>query len=218
MSHALALSPGGRLFVEPDDQAEPKLSPAARAQAFGWAEISNVALFKRLRASANWLEYLCCSLWCGLSWPEGLEARRWGWRIVDATTIQEPGAKEISWRVHYTVRLPTLACDFVSVTSVRGGETLCRIPVRPGEVILADRGYSHRGGVAWVLSQGAHVIVRHQGANFPLLQLKGGNFELLPKLRGLSGHQPGGWAVAFEDGGHRWGGMAARGAQEQGGG
>ncbi len=28
MSHALALSPAGHLFVEPDDQAEPKLSPA----------------------------------------------------------------------------------------------------------------------------------------------------------------------------------------------
>lgn len=29
MSYALALSPGGHLFVEPDDQAEPKLSPNA---------------------------------------------------------------------------------------------------------------------------------------------------------------------------------------------
>jgi non-specific serine/threonine protein kinase len=29
MSHALALSPGGRLFVQPDEQAEPKLSLAA---------------------------------------------------------------------------------------------------------------------------------------------------------------------------------------------
>jgi non-specific serine/threonine protein kinase len=38
MSYALALSPGGHLFVEPDDQAEPKLSPATAArltEAFG---------------------------------------------------------------------------------------------------------------------------------------------------------------------------------------
>src|ERR1035441_2394259 len=38
MSYALALSPGGHLFVEPDDQAEPKLSPATVArltEAFG---------------------------------------------------------------------------------------------------------------------------------------------------------------------------------------
>jgi Transposase DDE domain len=177
---------------------------AVRAQSFGWATVSAVALFKRLRASANWLEYLCSSLWQGISWPEGLDARRWGWRIVDATTIQEPGATEINWRVHYTARLPTLACDFVSVTSVRGGETLCRIPVRAGEVILGDRGYSHRAGVAWVLSQGAHVIVRHQGANFPLWRRRGGAFALLPALRALHGHQAGSWAVAFEEQGQRW--------------
>jgi non-specific serine/threonine protein kinase len=38
MSYALALSPGGHLFVEPDDQAEPQLSPATVArltEAFG---------------------------------------------------------------------------------------------------------------------------------------------------------------------------------------
>ena len=32
MSHALVLSPAGHLFVEPDDQAEPKLNPAAAAR------------------------------------------------------------------------------------------------------------------------------------------------------------------------------------------
>jgi len=47
MSHALALSPGGRLFVEPDDQAEPKLSPAAGArlhEAFGASAAEGLVL------------------------------------------------------------------------------------------------------------------------------------------------------------------------------
>lgn len=175
-----------------------------RAEAFGWSSLSDVALLKRLRASANWLEYLCSALWEGMNWPQGLEVRGRVWRIVDATTIQEPAASGISWRVHYSVRLPTLVCDFISITGVRGGETLCRIPVRAAEVILADRGYSHRAGVAWVLTQGGHVIVRHQGANFPLLNRAGGAFELLKELRALSGHQPGSWAVAFEEAGRRW--------------
>jgi len=35
MSHALALSPGGHLFVEPDDQAEPKLGPATATRLTG---------------------------------------------------------------------------------------------------------------------------------------------------------------------------------------
>jgi Transposase DDE domain len=175
-----------------------------RAAAFGWADLSDVALLKRLRASANWLEYLCSTLWIGMEWPPGEPLRQRRWRIVDATTVQEPGAVKISWRIHYAVRLPTLECDFVSVTSVRGGETLCRVPVRPGDVILADRGYSHRTGVGWVLSQGGHVVVRHQGANFPLLDRHGHPWELLRAVRRLAGHQPGTWAVNFEAEGCRW--------------
>jgi hypothetical protein len=175
-----------------------------RAEAFGWATLSDVALLKRLRASANWLEVLCWGLWSSWEWPEGMAAQGRRWRIVDATTAQEPGATGISWRVHYVVTLPSLACDFVSVTGVRGGETLCRIPVRPGDVLLADRGYSHRAGVAWILSQKGDVIVRHQGPNFPLMDREGKEFDLLGALRGLHKHQPGTWKVQFESDGRIW--------------
>ena len=175
----------------------------ARAATFGWAELSDVALLKRLRSSANWLEYLCSVLWGRMEWPGGMMSAC-QWRIVDATTVQEPGWVGICWRVHYSVRLPTLACDFVSVSGVRGGETLCRVPIGPKDVILADRGYSHRAGAAWVLSQGGQIILRHQGANFPLMSPKGQPFELLPALRGLAAHQPGSWSVVFEEQGRQW--------------
>ena len=175
-----------------------------RAEALGWAKLSDVALLKRLRASANWLETLCWGLWHAAAWPAGLNAQGRRWRIVDATTAQEPGAAGIDWRVHYVVGLPSLACDFVSVTGVRGGESFCRIPVRPGDVLLGDRGYSHRAGVAWVLAQGGDVIVRHQGANFPLLDRRGGACDLLATLRQLCQHQPGTWPVRFTQEGRTW--------------
>ena len=174
-----------------------------RAEAFGWATLSDVALLKRLRAATNWLESLCWSMWAW-EWPDGIAARQRRWRIVDATTAQEPAATGISWRVHYVVSLPSLACDFVSVTGARGGETLCRIPVRPGDLLLADRGYSHRAGVAWVLSQKGDVIVRHQASNFPVLNRQGQDFDLLPVLRRLHDHQPGSWPSQFEHEGQRW--------------
>jgi hypothetical protein len=175
-----------------------------RAETLGWAKLSDVALLKRLRASANWLETLCWGIWKAEAWPEGLRAKGRRWRIVDATTAQEPGATGIDWRVHYVVGIPSLVCDFVSVTGVRGGESLCRIPVRSGDVLLGDRGYSHRAGVAWVLEQGGDVIVRHQGSNFPLLDRKGDDFDLLPALRNLCQHQPGTWPVRFAHAGHHW--------------
>jgi hypothetical protein len=175
-----------------------------RAEALGWAKLSDVALLKRLRTSANWLESLCWGIWDADTWPKELGVKGRRWRVVDATTAQEPGATGIDWRVHYVVGIPSLVCDFVSVTGVRGGESLCRIPVRPGDVLLGDRGYSHRAGVAWVLAQGGAVIVRHQGANFPLLDRQGGDFGLLPALRRLCQHQPGTWAVRFEQEGRAW--------------
>jgi hypothetical protein len=175
-----------------------------RAEALGWAKLSDVALLKRLRASANWLESLCWGISDAGVWPEGLRAPGRRWRIVDATTAQEPGATGIDWRVHYVVGIPSLVCDFVAVTGVRGGESFCRIPVRPGDVLLGDRGYSHRAGVAWVLAQGGDVIVRHQGFNFPLLDRRGNDFDLLSALRHLCQHQPGTWPVRFEHEGRAW--------------
>jgi len=168
-----------------------------RAEALGWAKLSDVALLKRLRASAGWLESLCWSLWQAQEWPAGLPASGHRWRLVDATAVTEPGASGMGWRVHYVVGIPSLVCDHVSVTSVRGGETFCRLPVRPGDVLIGDRGYSHRAGVAWVLAQGGEVIVRHQGTNFPLEDRPGQGFDLLAHLRQLTGHQPATWPVRF---------------------
>jgi Transposase DDE domain len=176
----------------------------ARAQVLGWASLSDVALLKRLRAAANWLEVLCWGMWSHWDWPTVLAPGR-RWRIVDATTAQEPDATTIDWRVHYVVGLPSLACEFVSVTSFRGAETFCRIPIRPADVLLADRGYSHRAGVDWVLSQGADVIVRHHGVSFPLLDYQGKNFDLLGALRRLRHHEPGTWKTCFEYQERRWG-------------
>lgn len=176
-----------------------------RAKAFGWASLSDVALLKRLRASASWLEWLCSEMWMDWEWPEGMVTQGRRWRIVDATTAQEPGSSGIDWRVHYVVGLPSLACEFVAVSGVRGGETFCRIPVRAGDVLLGDRGYSHRRGVAWVLSQGGEVIVRHQGANFPLTHRQGAPLDLLGSMRGLAGHRASSWPVEFEFEGRRWG-------------
>ena len=175
-----------------------------RAQALGWATLSAVALLKRLRASANWLESLCLGLSRPWEWPAGLAVNGRRWRIVDATTAQEPGPTGIDWRVHYVVQLPALTCDFVAVTGVRGGETLCRLPVQAGDVILGDRGYSHRAGGAWVLAHGGDVVVRHQGANFPLQDRAGGEFALLTSLRRLHAHQPGTWPVRFHGEGRDW--------------
>lgn len=172
----------------------------ARAEVAGLAKVSDVALHKRLRSSEAWLRVLCQGLLeevrCKLAIPEAVQNFRL--RAVDATTVEEPGATGTSWRVHYSIALPSLECDFFEVTDSKGGETFRRFPAQTGDVVLADRGYCHRPGVADILSRGAHVIVRLNHQNFPLTEEAGRALNILSRLRRLKDHSPGEWTANFE--------------------
>lgn len=172
----------------------------ARARQQGLAELSDVALLKRLRTSGPWLEALTRSMFqdsrFGRRAPKVPVGRRI--RVVDATTVEEPGATGTSWRVHFSLRLPDLVCDHYEVTDVKGGETYKRFPVERGDVVLGDRGYANRAGAAHVLKNGGHFVVRLNHAAFPLKYAKGGTFALLEELRKLKGHKSREWPVVFE--------------------
>lgn len=179
----------------------------ARAQVQGLASVTDVALLKRLRSSEGWLRELARRIFeeshfarLATTAPEGRRLR-----AVDATTVEEPGATGTDWRVHYCLSLPDLRCDFYELTDVHGAETYKRVPVAPGDIILGDRGYCQRQGVAHVLQHHGDVIVRLNSTNFPLLAANRDEpFVLLPNLRRLKGSRPGEWPVRFEATGRRW--------------
>jgi hypothetical protein len=151
-----------------------------RAREQGLATLSAVALFKRLRRSGRWLEWMTQQMVHARS--QDWSGENWGHRpirIIDATDIQEPGPSGTDWRLHYCLRLPQLSCDFLRVTAATTGETLKHLPVRRGEIIVADRGYSNRAGVAQILAQGADVVVRLNSAALPLEDEKKRPLDLL---------------------------------------
>lgn len=173
-----------------------------RAENAGLAKVSDVALLKRLRSSEPWLRHMSQGLLegirCKLTLPPAAEGLRV--RAIDATTVEEPGATGTSWRVHYSIALPSLECDFFEVTDSKGGETLRRFPVLQGDVILADRGYCHRSAVADIIERGAQVVVRLNHNSFPLLDAGGRNLPILGRLARLKGYQAGDWQVRFQSG------------------
>lgn len=174
----------------------------ARAAVMGWPSFSDVALLKRLRSSGPWLQALASSMYhasrFGARQSSPPTERRI--RAVDATTVEEPGATGTTWRVHYSILLPEVECDFYEVTDVTGGESFKRFPIAKGDIILGDRGYTHRAGVAHVIRAGGDVVVRLNSTNFPLLDDAGRPFALLQHLRTLEGHAPGEWDVTFKAG------------------
>jgi hypothetical protein len=90
---------------------------AARARTAGLAQLSAVALFKRLQASEEWLRWLAAEQRKLLAAPLPESVRRL--RAVDATAVSEPGSTGTNWRVHYSINLRTLQCDFFEITDFR---------------------------------------------------------------------------------------------------
>ena len=158
-----------------------------RAREAHLADLSDVALLKRLRKSKGWLHELCCQLFAerGIQDPEGRIA---GLRLMDATVVKEPGQTGSQWRIHYSLCWPTLQCDYFKLTAVEGkgtGETLRQYPIRPGNLILVDRGYCQAGGIHYVASRRAWVTVRLNPHNLVLNTGEGGGFPLLRKLNSI---------------------------------
>ena len=111
------------------------------------------------------------------SWPGGYR-----FRIIDATTVKEPGPTGSCWRLHYSLRLPELYCDQFELTDLEAGESFKRWQASANEVLLADRAYTHREAVGALFAQGVKVVVRFNGRSFPLLTDQGRPFKLLARL------------------------------------
>ena len=178
---------------------------ATRAKAAGLASVSDVALLERLRTVGPWWRYLCASLLeeNGVHVPTPPGGRVF--RAVDGTVVKEPGKTGSSWRIHYTLRLPGLECDHFEITRARasgGGEKLERVPVRPGDCLLADRGLCHTAGVLATVRKGADVVVRLNPGNLPLqTAARQRRFDLLGAVQELEqAGQCGEWEVWVKEG------------------
>lgn len=178
---------------------------AVRARENKLVNISAVGLFKRLRNSGPWLVWLTEQLVKALSkdWDDALWKGR-PIRVLDATDIEEPGPTGTDWRLHYSLRLPQLSCDFLQLTDVHGGETLKRLPVEKGDIVLSDRGYSNRQGVAQVLGRQADVVVRLNSGVFPLEDEQGKSLDLMTLVETLKVAEVGEWPVWFDHEGQRY--------------
>jgi hypothetical protein len=102
---------------------------------------------------------------------------------VDATTVSIPGSQGTDWRIHVGFDLGSLSIDSLEVTGSQGGETYSRFAVKEKEVLIGDRGYTHRRGLWSVAQSGAYFLVRLNWQNLPLQSPQGESFDLLKALR-----------------------------------
>ena len=82
--------------------------------------------------------------------------------VIDASSIQAPGATGTDYRLHMAMDLVSLQFLAVLVSDVHTGETRKPCTVAPGDVAVADRGYAQCHGMSAALQQGADLSVRLQ--------------------------------------------------------
>jgi len=158
----------------------------------GLAEVSDVALVKRFAKSGPWLAALLSDLLGDTAPKVGMRVR-----LLDATTVTRPGRQSTDQRLHLGLDLGSNRIDSVELTDEKGAEGFDRFRVAPGEILVGDRAYGTRGGMAKVASGGAFFIVPFAWPRVPLMTAEGEPFSLWPALRSLPEARAGEFRVSF---------------------
>jgi hypothetical protein len=161
---------------------------AGWAEVMGLASLSNVALLKRLRNSADWLEQIVGRLLgmglceTGLAMAKGRPVR-----LVDATSVAKAGrnARESGgrWRIHSVFDLASERFTAFELTDESEAEFIDRADVVPGEIRVGDRAYLRANRVAKVLDQGADIVVRAAWNAAVWLDAQGRRIDLIALLK-----------------------------------
>lgn len=123
-----------------------------------YESITDQSVAERLQAWGPWVNALLRQMLpmsAVSARPEGLR-----FVVIDASSVQAPGAKGIDHRLHLAMDLVSLQFIEVLISDVHTGETLKHFPLGPGDVALTDRGYAQAQGMSEAVKRGASLIVR----------------------------------------------------------
>src|SRR6516225_4185375 len=143
----LAYAPGGRSLRQ----------LAAEAAAREISEISDVAWMKRFGGCGPWLMALADGLLArpGAAAADGTSPPV---RLVDGSRIEGPGDSAL--RLHLCWDASSRRIADLTVTALSEGERLDRLPLKAGEIRLADAGMPHAEALRRAQAAGADVLVR----------------------------------------------------------
>jgi hypothetical protein len=163
---------------------------AAWASEQGIAELSDVAVLKRLKRSADWLGELLMQKLAERAEVLQTSAHSSGRvRLIDATGISQPGSQGTDWRLHMSLDLGRLSIDQVSLYGPHTAEGFQHFSLLAGEIVVADRWYAQRQQLALVAAAQADIVVRLGWHSVPLESADGQALDLLAALRALQPDQ-----------------------------
>ena len=157
-------------------------------QLSGEKKISKVAVFKRMRNSDVWLQWMCENIYRKARFT--VQRPKWlgdkNVLLVDGTEEVKCGVRRQCYMLHYSVDLFTLDVNEMHLTDRKTGEKLSNFKRFGGnDIVMGDRIYGTLPGITYLRERGAGYVLRIHSRLFPLYNAKGQKIDLLKRLSGL---------------------------------
>jgi hypothetical protein len=154
---------------------------ASFATEAGIADLCDVSLLDRLRNAGDFLaDVLEHVLADGLDEAAAAGSARLG--LVDGSTVSLPGSAGSDWRLHARYEPARGRFTDLTITEASTAEALACVAVRPGDVLVQDRGYARVRNFTHAKANGADFITRIGWHSLKLFDLAGQSFDLFAAL------------------------------------
>jgi hypothetical protein len=134
---------------------------SAIARLSGETELSKVAVFKRMRNSAAWLQWMCEHIYR----QAGLAAAKPAWLknknviLLDGTEDVKCGVRRRCYMLHYSMDLFTFEVRELLLTDRRTGEKLSNFKrLGKEDIVVADRAYGNTPGLSYLKGAWAPIM------------------------------------------------------------
>lgn len=156
-------------------------SVASHATQAGIADVCDVSLLDRLRNSGDFLVDVLDHLLADRRGDAPTDGRL-QLNLVDGSTVSVPGSKGSDWRLHARYE-PARGCfTDLAITEATTAEALVCVAVRPGDVLVQDRGYARVRNFAHARVNKANFITRIGWRSVKLFDPSSTPFDLMAVL------------------------------------
>jgi hypothetical protein len=156
-------------------------STASFATEAGIAELCDVSLLDRLRNAGDWLADVLDHLLARKRKQVGAGSR-FRLALVDGSTVSAPGSKGSDWRLHARYEPARGGFTDLRITEATTAEALSCVAVRPGDVLVQDRGYARVANFVHAHGNASAFITRIGWRSLALFDAAGAPFDLLAAL------------------------------------
>ena len=157
-----------------------------RAKQANLANLSDVALLKRLKGASDWFQWMSVELikrkGISITPPKWLE--NYQVKSVDASVITEAGSTGTDWRLHYCMDLFKLNCTEFKITRPNIGESFTNYKISDNDLFIGDRAYGRLKGLCHIRKNGGDFIARFKNKAFTILY-NGKKFEMAKAFQKL---------------------------------